>query len=80
MEREKTSGGLTNKFVPENRGKKKKVAQLNDNDEIIEVFESVSEASRLTDANRKGISAVCLGKQKKCFNYKWKFLFDDIVQ
>lgn len=79
----KTSGGFIwewmEEFVPEDRGKAKKVAQLNDNGEILAVFDSVSEASRQTGANRKGISAVCLGKQKKCFNYFWKFIDDEIV-
>lgn len=80
----KSSGGYiwtwVEDFVPEDRGKKKQVAQLSEDGEIIQVFESISEAARQTGANRKGISAVCLGKQKKCFNYKWKFLDDDIVQ
>ena len=66
-------------FVPEDRGSKKAVAQLDDNYNIINIFESVSEAARQTGANRKGISSVCLGKQKKCFNYFWKFVDDDIV-
>lgn len=80
----KSSGGFgwewVEGFIPEDRGRKKQVAQLNENDEIIAIFESVSEAARQTGANRKGISAVCLGQQKRCFNYKWKFLNDDIVQ
>ena len=80
----RSSGGFiwtwVEDFVPEDRGRKKQVAQLDENDNIIQIFESVSEAARQTGANRKGISAVCLGKQKKCFNYKWKYLNDDIVQ
>lgn len=80
----KSSGGYiwkwVEEFIPEDRGKAKKVAQLDDEENIIAIFNSVSEASRLTGANRKGISAVCLGQQKKCYNYKWKFLNDDIVQ
>lgn len=80
----KSSGGYiwswVEDFIPEDRGKAKKVAQLNDNKEIIAIFNSVSEAARITGANRKGISAVCLGKQKKCFNYFWQFVNDDIVQ
>lgn len=80
----KSSGGYIWKwvedFIPEDRGKAKKVAMLDENQNIIQTFNSVSEASRKTGANRKGISAVCLGKQKKCFNYFWKFINDDIVQ
>lgn len=80
----KTAGGYiwewVEDFIPEDRGKAKKVAQLDDEGNIIAIFDSVSEASRKTGANRQGISATCLGKQKKCFNYYWKFFNDDIVQ
>lgn len=79
-----TSGGYIWKwvedFVPEDRGRAKKVAMLDDDLNILQIFISVSEAARQTGANRKGISAVCLGKQKKCFNYYWKFIDDDMVQ
>ena len=47
---------------------------------IINIFDSVSEASRQTGSNRKGISAVCGGKQKTCNGYFWSFVNDDIVQ
>ena len=80
----KTSGGFiwqwAEDFIPEDRGRKKKVIQLTLDNKKIGVFESVSEAARKTGASRKGISAVCLGKQKTCSNYLWKFSDDDIVQ
>ena len=80
----KTSGGFiwkwTEEFVPENRGKGKPVGQYDLNDILINQFKNITEASKVTGANRKGISAVCLGKQKTCNNFKWKFLTDDIVQ
>lgn len=80
----KSSGGYIWKwvenFIPEDRGKAKKVAMLDDKQNILQIFNSVSEAAKQTGANRKGISAVCLGKQKKCFNCYWKFINDDIVQ
>lgn len=80
----KTSGGYIWKwvedFIPEDRGKAKKVAMLDNKENILQIFDSISEAARQTGASRKGISAVCLGKQKKCFNYFWKFINDDIVQ
>ena len=53
---------------------------LDDNFNILNIYDSVSEAARQTGANRKGISAVCLGKQKTCFNHYWKFIEDEIVQ
>lgn len=79
----KTTGGFVwewkENFIKKDIGKKKKVVQML-NGEIISVFDSVSEASRETGSNRKGISAVCLGKQKTCNDFEWKFVEDDIVQ
>ena len=80
----KTSGGYiwewVEDFIPQDIGVAKKVAMLNENKEILQIFDSVSEASRKTGANRVGISQACLGKQKTCFNYYWSFIDDDIVQ
>lgn len=79
----KTTGGFVfewkEQFTKKDIGKKKKVAQIKD-DTIINTFESVSEAARETGSNRKGVSAVCLGKQNTCNGYKWIFVDDDIVQ
>lgn len=79
----KTTGGFVfewkEHFTKKDIGKKKKVAQIKNN-KIIKTFESVSEAARETNSNRKGISAVCLGKQNTCNGYKWIFVDDDIVQ
>lgn len=79
----KTAGGFVwewkENFIKKDIGKKKKVAQML-NGEIISIFDSVSKASRETGSNRKGISAVCLGKQKTCNDFEWKFVEDDIVQ
>lgn len=80
----KTSGGFIwewdEDFIPEDRGRSKKVALLKDDFSIEAIYDSVSEAARITGASRKGISAVCLGKQKKCNNRYWKFLNDDMIQ
>lgn len=75
----KTCGGYIwewkEDFIPKDIGRKKKVAQLDkDSEKVIKIFESVSDASRKTNSSRKGISAVCLNKQKTCNNYKWKFI------
>lgn len=67
-------------FIPEDRGKSKKVALLNDEGEIIQIFDSVSQAARETNSDRHGITAVCVGKQKKYNNYYWKFINDDMIQ
>lgn len=55
-------------------------AMINKENQIVKIFNSISEAARETDASRTSISAVCLGKQKTCFNHYWKFINDDIVQ
>lgn len=79
----KTTGGFIwewkEAFEKKDIGKKKKVAQILDGN-VINIFDSVSEASRQTGSNRKGISAVCGGKQKTCNGYFWSFVNDDIVQ
>ena len=49
----------------------KKVAQIDDNDNIIKVFPSISEASRLVGGR---IKKVCDGKQLKANGYKWKYI------
>lgn len=79
----KTTGGFIwewkEEFVKKDIGKKKQVAQKL-NSKVLGIFSSVSEASRETGSNRKGISAVCLGKQKTCNGFEWNFVEDDIVQ
>lgn len=80
----KTSGGYiwewVENFIPEDTGRAKKVAMINKENQIVKIFNSISEAARETGASRTGISAVCLDKQKTCFNHYWKFINDDIVQ
>lgn len=79
-----TSGGYIWKWTEEQptikkTGKPKKVAMIDKEGNLIEVFNSISEASRETGASISGIGAVCLGKQKTCFKHYWKFVEDDIV-
>lgn len=73
----KTSGGFRwgwkEDFVCEDRGKSKKVSQYDLNNNFLKEFESVSVASRMTGANRNGISSCCLGHQKSCGGFKWQF-------
>lgn len=38
------------------------------------VFESLSEASKMTNINRGNISNVCTGRQEKAGGYHWKYL------
>lgn len=66
-------------FIPEDRGKSKKVVQLDKNNSVIKIFNSISEASQETGSSRTGISATCKKKQKTCGGYLWKYFNDDIV-
>lgn len=73
----KTAGGFiwkwVEEFIPEDRGAKKPVIQFDLAGNYIQEYESVSAAARATGSNRKGISAVCLGKAKSCNNLVWSF-------
>lgn len=49
-----------------------KVAQCDlETHEIIQVFNSISEASRITNVDRRSISAVCNGRYKSSGGYYW---------
>ena len=54
--------------------KSKPIFQINKNtNEIITKFPSASEAQRQLGISFKHISLCCLGKQKTCGGYKWRF-------
>lgn len=63
----------------------KKCALINDSNEIIQIFPSLSEAARFVINNKLSsdnkissignhISKVCSGKQKTAYKHKWKFI------
>lgn len=49
-----------------------KVAKLDLNDNIIEVYDSIKEAARKNNAADANIHAVLKGKQHKCAGFKWR--------
>ena len=57
----------------------KKVAQCNDNGEILNVYNSFKEAARAVDGTSSAISRVCSGTNIRHKGYKWK-LVEEIVQ
>lgn len=64
-----------------NKGKdnkrSKKVAQINNRDEIINIFDSLGEASRYLDVGYRvtgKISKVCNKKMNTAYGFKWKFI------
>ena len=52
----------------------KKVAKLDDDNNIIETFDSLSEAEQATGINPSNISMVCKGQRSKAGGYRWKYL------
>lgn len=75
----KSAGGYIWKLADEtyqirDMGKKKKVGQYDRENNLIAVFDSVSEASRKTKCYRKGIGDCCNGILQSSSGYVWKFL------
>lgn len=57
----------------------RKVQQLNVNDEVVKIFNSINDASKQTTINKTSIIHVCSGRRKVAGTYKWKYV-DDINQ
>lgn len=56
------------------RTKVKKVAHIDDNGNVIRIFENTKEASRYIGVNPSQISRVCNGKMKQTKGYKLKYV------
>lgn len=54
-------------------GHKKKVNQYDQNNNLLQTFSSISEASKITGITLSSISAVCRGQRKTAGGYKWEF-------
>ena len=52
----------------------KKVQQLSDDGTVMCVFDSLSEASRISGARQGAISNACIGRAKTAGGYKWAFV------
>ena len=80
----KSAGGYKWKFKYEqpmkNTGNKKSVVQYDLSGNIIAMYDSISDAARATDINRKCINDCCNKKIKTSGGYIWKFLSEEIVQ
>lgn len=59
--------------------KEKKVGQYDMNDNLIRVFNSISEAAKAVDRERSNIRAAAQGKCKSSAGYKWKYIDEDNV-
>ena len=51
----------------------KQVIKLNDNNEILQTYDSVALAAADNNCDASGISKVCNGKRKKCGGFKWQY-------
>ena len=59
----------TNRITKSSR----KVVKMNDNNEEIQTYESVTLAAQDNQCDASGISKVCRSKRQKCGGFKWKF-------
>ena len=77
---ERRSQRETRKLEPKEPPKKttRRVAQMNDDGDTINVFESLTEAIKATGVNSKSIRDCCNGVQKHAGGFVWKYLNDDV--
>lgn len=63
-------------------GGKKKIAQLDKNDDIIHIFDSIAEASRAFNKEPKNsaIRDVLRNKCKSAYGFKWKYVCCGIAE
>ena len=52
----------------------KQVVKMNDNNEELQIYESVALAAADNKCDASGISKVCNGLRNKCGGFKWKYL------
>lgn len=54
-----------------------RVVQINkETKEVIQIFDSISQAARLTKTSPSGISKCCNNKQKTSNKYEWRFAYE----
>lgn len=66
----------SNNIEKMNKSTRKKVVQLDKEENLIREYISVNEAGRKTGVNFKNISSCCLGHRKTAGGYIWKFSND----
>ena len=54
----------------------KPVVQYDDNDQVVKVWKSATQAAKELRINRQHIYKVCKGERKHCGGYKWKYYND----
>ena len=51
----------------------KKVVKMNDNNEELQIYNSIALAAADNNCDASGISKVCNGRRNKCGGFKWKY-------
>lgn len=51
----------------------KKVIKMNENNEELQIYDSIALAAADNNCDASGISKVCNGKRNKCGGFKWKY-------
>lgn len=68
------NNGLQKPRYSKENGNSKKVAKLDDNNNILEIYDCINDVARKFNKNASHVSDCCKGKRNKCFGYKWKYL------
>lgn len=71
---ERMKGNKLNGYIYANEITKKKIGQYDKNDNLIKIYESISEASRQTGINIMSISCCANKKRKSGGGYLWHFV------
>lgn len=72
--REAINGAAESKPDRNNEGRKRPIAMMDDDENVISRFESVSVAAKEVDVSAKGIRDAAKGVQQHAGGYRWKYL------
>lgn len=62
-----------NHFDSRGRGRKKPINQMYASGKVVRRYESVSEAAAAVNGQVSAIAAVCNGKRKSAYGYRWEY-------
>ena len=65
--------------IRNNLSNSKKIYQLDENENIIKIYPSISEASRVLGVSPQAISDCLRGIQKHSAGYKWKYVDEELL-
>lgn len=53
------------------------VIQMDENENIVAIYSSISEAARITNLSKGGICSCCKGKRKTLGGFKWRYKYNN---